>query len=138
VTEEDLCPDYLLDKGLRPQAVAVLTAVAGRSLLAVAEPVHQFTNAAIGDTLARLGAADAARFGPTDLSALLDTAERAGVTQIVTLHAPTGPVAQALSDLARLASQRGITVARILRAHDRLAWPHATHGFFRFREAVMS
>jgi deoxyribodipyrimidine photo-lyase len=137
VTEEDLCPETLLDQGLRPQAVAVLTAVAGRSPFAVAEPVHQFTTAAIGDTLARLGAADAARFGPTDLSALLDRAEDAGVAQIVTLYVPTGPVASTLKDLERLASQRGITLSRILRAHDRLAWPHATHGFFRFREAVM-
>ena len=137
VTEEDLCPGFLLDQGLRPQAVAVLSAVAGRSPLAVAKGVHDFTSAAIEDALIRLGAPDAPRFGPADLAALVDTAEAAGVTQIATPHAPTGPVAHALSDLARLAAQRGITLSRILRDHDRLAWPHATHGFFRFREAVM-
>ena len=137
VTEEDLCPGFLLDQGLRPQAVAVLSAVAGRSPLAVAKGVHDFTSAAIEDALIRLGAPDAPRFGPADLAALVDTAEAAGVTQIATPYAPTGPVAHALSDLARLAAQRGITLSRILRDHDRLAWPHATHGFFRFREAVM-
>ena len=137
VTEEDLCPGFLLDQGLRPQAVAVLSAVAGRSPLAVAKGVHDFTSAAIEDALIRLGAPDAPRFGPADLAALLDTAEGAGVTQIVTPFAPSGPVAHALSDLARLVAQRRITLSRILRDHDRLAWPHATHGFFRFREAVM-
>ena len=137
VTEEDLCPEFLLDQGLRAKAVAVLTAVSGRSPRAVAEPVHRFTAAAIGDAVTRLGAPDALRFGPGDLTALLDWAEAVGVTQIVTPYAPTGPVAQALSDLSRRAVPHGITLARAMRDHDRLAWPHATHGFFRFREAVM-
>jgi deoxyribodipyrimidine photo-lyase len=137
VTEEDLCPEFLLDQGLRPQAVAVLSAVAGRSPLAVGEPVHRFTAAAIADALARLDATDALRFDPSDLTALLAVAETAGATQIVTPYAATGPVASALTDLARLATPRGITLARVLRDHDRMAWPHATHGFFRFREAVM-
>lgn len=137
VTEEDLSPEFLLKQGLRPQAVAVLTAVAGRSPRAVADPVQRFTAAAITDALDRLAAPDAPRFGPGDLTALLDAAQAAGAAQIVTPHAPTGPVASALSDLARLASPRGITLARVLRDHDRQAWPHATHGFFRFRAAVM-
>lgn len=137
VTEEDLSPEFLLRQGLRPKAVAVLTDVAGRSPLAVAEPVHRFTAGAIADTLARLDAVDAPKFGRTDLSALVDQAERAGARQIVTAHAPTGPVSDALSKLARLAHMRGMRVRQILRDHDRRAWPHATHGFFRFREAVM-
>jgi deoxyribodipyrimidine photo-lyase len=137
VTEEDLCPEFLLDQGLRPKAVAVLSAVASRSPRAVAGPVHQFTSAAIDDALARLAAEDAPRFGPGDLVALLDLAQTLGATQIVTPYAPTGPVASALSDLLALAAPRGIALARILRDHDRGAWPHATHGFFRFREAVM-
>jgi deoxyribodipyrimidine photo-lyase len=137
VTEEDLAPEFLLEQGLRPRAVAVLMSVEDRSPLAVAEPVHRFTAAAVSDTLERLGATDAQRFGRTDLSALLDLAESAGATQIVTAFAPTGPAASALSDLARAAAPRGLTLARILRDHDRFAWPHATHGFFRFRDAVL-
>ena len=137
VTEEDLSPEHLLDQGLRPKAVAVLTDVAGRSPLPVAAPVHQFTQGAIGDALARLGAPEAPRFGRADLPALLRYANSAGVTRIVTAYAPTGPVAIALSGLARLADSNGMALDRILRDHDRTAWPHATHGFFRFREAVM-
>ncbi|WP_137112484.1 FAD-binding domain-containing protein [Rhodobacter sp. SY28-1] len=137
VTEEDLSPEFLLDQGLHPTGVAVLTDVAGRSPLPVAEPVHRFTEGAIRDALARLGAPDAPRFSPGHLPALLRLATEAGATQIVTPYAPTGPVASALNDLARLAEPQGLTLTRILRDHDRLAWPHATHGFFRFREAVM-
>jgi deoxyribodipyrimidine photo-lyase len=138
ITEEDLSPGFLLDQGVRPQAVAVLSDVAGRSPLAVAAHVHSFTEGAIADALSRLGAADATRFGRGDLSALLDRADRDGVRQIVTPYAPTGPIASALADLDRMAARRGIGLVRVLRDHDRRAWPHATHGFFRFREAVMS
>ena len=137
VTDEDLSPEFLLDDGLRPRAVAVLTDVAGRSPLAVAAPVYQFTEAAIGDALHRIGAPDALRFGRGDLTALLDLAHREGALQIVTPYAPIGPVATVLAELSRLAKPRGITVTRVLRDHDRSAWPHAAHGFFRFREAVM-
>ena len=102
-----------------------------------AAPVHQFTEAAIGDALHRIGAPDAPRFGRGDLTALLDLAHREGALQIVTPYAPIGPVATVLAELSRLAKPRGITVTRVLRDHDRSAWPHAAHGFFRFREAVM-
>ena len=137
VTEEDLNPDFLYDQGFRPKAIAILTDVAGRSPLAVADPVHHFTAGAIADTLARLGAPEAPRFGRADLADLVDVAAREGVTQIVTPYAPTGPISSALTALGREATPRGISVARPMRDHDQAAWPHATHRFFRFREAVM-
>lgn len=137
VSDDDLSPDFLLDQGLRPRVIAALTNVAGRSPRAVAGPVQRFTTGAIADTLARLQAPDTPIFGSADLSGLLDLADGEGVRQIVTPYAPTGPVANTLDELLRLAEPRGITLARVLRDHDRFAWPHATHGFFRFREAVM-
>jgi deoxyribodipyrimidine photo-lyase len=137
VTEEDLSPEFLLDAGLRPKALAVLTDVAGRSPLVVSEAVHRFTSGAIDDTLARLGAPKAPRIDRATLPALLDLAEGEGCSVIVTPYAPTGPVATVLTELSRLATPRGITLSQILRDHDRQSWPHATHGFFRFREAVM-
>jgi deoxyribodipyrimidine photo-lyase len=137
VTEEDLSPEFLLDQELHPRTIAVLTDVAGRSPRAVADPVHRFTTGGIADSLVRLHVPNAPIFGRADLSGLLDLADREGVRQVVTPYAPTGPVADTLVDLGRLAAQRGITLTRVLRDHDRLAWPHATHGFFRFREVVM-
>lgn len=137
VTEEDLSPEFVLDLGFRPRTIAVLSDVSGRSPRTIAPQVMTFTKAAIDDTVGRLGATGAPQFRPHDLGALLDFAEREGTAQIVTPYAPTGPVANALTDLARVAATRGITVSRVLREHDRRAWPHATHGFFRFRNAVM-
>ncbi len=137
VTEEDLCPEFLLDLGLRPRAVAVLTDVAGRSPLAVAEPVQRFTAGGASDALARLGAPDAPRFTRSELPAFLALADAEDVAQIVTPYAPTGPVASTLDEIARLARLRDLRLVRVMRAHDSQSWPHATHGFFRFREAVM-
>jgi deoxyribodipyrimidine photo-lyase len=137
VTEEDLSPHFVIDAGLRPRAIAVLTDVAGRSPRAVADAVHRFVGGGVADTLTRLGAPDAPQFDRTTLSALLEFAAGAGVTRIATPYAPTGPIATVLTELSRLSKPHGITVSRILRDHDRHAWPHATHGFFRFREAVM-
>ena len=61
-----------------------------------------------------------------------------GAAQIVTPYAPVGPVATRLGTLSRLSVAHDINLVRVLRDHDRQAWPHATHGFFRFREAVMA
>jgi deoxyribodipyrimidine photo-lyase len=137
ITEEDLSPEFLMVPGFEPRSVAILTAVEGRSPLAVADPVHRFTQAAITDAIGRLGAADARRYHRSEVPDLAETAGREGTTQIVTPYAPTGPVASALVDLEQSAIGRGISLVRVLRDHDRHAWPHATHGFFRFREAVM-
>ena len=29
-----------------------------------------------------------------------------------------------------------MTFARHIRSYDAMAWPHATHGFFRFKEKI--
>jgi deoxyribodipyrimidine photo-lyase len=135
VTDEDLSPEFILTQGLRPICTAALTDVEGRSPLAVAGPVCRFTKGAMAETLTRLSAPDAPVH--SDETTLLDHAEMQGVAQIVTPYAPVGPVATRLAHLAKMAKARGITLVRVLRDHDRQAWPHATHGFFRFREAVM-
>lgn len=136
VTEEDLSPDFLFELGLNVVAVAALTDVAGRSPRAVSAAVHDFTRGAIADTLTRLGAAQAPVFGARDLGQIADHAEAAGAVLIVTSYAPTGPIARRLTELKPVAEARGLALVRSLRAHDRSAWPQATHGFFRFREAV--
>ncbi|MES2667697.1 MAG: FAD-binding domain-containing protein [Pseudomonadota bacterium] len=137
ITEEDLSPEFLLEAGLNPQAIAVLTAPDARSPLATGTVALDFTARGITDCLHRLATPDAPRFAKTDLAALADWAQAQGAQAVVTPYAPTGPIARLLRDLAPLLHDRGITLHRILRDHDRGAWPHATGGFFKFREAVM-
>jgi deoxyribodipyrimidine photo-lyase len=135
VTEEDLSPEGLLQDGLRPQAIAGLCDPAGRSPLPVSDAVHRFTRGALADALGRLSAAEAPVLA--DEAQVLDQALTLGLRQIVTPHAPTGPIATRLAALERSARSQGIALVRVLRDHDRQAWPLATHGFFRFREGVM-
>ncbi|MFD1508986.1 FAD-binding domain-containing protein [Lacimonas salitolerans] len=129
--EDDLSPGFLFDRGLAPVATALVQASAGRSPLAVSDAVHRFTTGALADVQARWGD----RLGPvtmidnaTDLRAW---AEGTGADQIVTPHAPTGRMAEMLTGLA--ADQ---PLARVLRDFDARAWPHATHGFFRFKARI--
>ena len=135
VTKDDLIPEFLLDQGLCPAAISVLTDVAGRLPLAVAGHVHHFTARAIADALKRPNTPKAPIFA--DEGSPLAFAGRQGITHIATPYAPTGPVALRLAALTHAAKGQGVAVACVLRDHDRQAWPHATHGFFRFRDAVM-
>jgi deoxyribodipyrimidine photo-lyase len=137
VTEEDLTPEFLLEDGLRPVGIAVLTAAKQRSSLVVAPDVLSFTDGAVMDSLLRLGAADAPRFGSETLVALADYVAATGATTLLTAYAPVGPIASLLAELRRVLEERGIRLVSTLRDHDRAVWPYATHGFFRFREAVM-
>ncbi len=136
ITEEDLTPEEM-PAGSRMAGVAVLSDPVGRSPLAVATGVSGFTAAAIDDALSRLGSPKTGHFGAAELLALVDHAASLGARQIVTAYAPVGPIAELLERLHPLADARGVALVRRLRRHDRDAWPHATHGFFRFREAVM-
>ena len=59
--------------------------------------------------------------------ALADWRKAEGLDQVVMAYSPVGPTADAL---------RPVDALRVLRAHDLDAWPHATHGFFRFKDAI--
>jgi deoxyribodipyrimidine photo-lyase len=139
LTEEDLSPGFLL-RGPAPVATALWRDTAGRSPLAVAPGVDAWVAAAMEDAAARwqgrLGTVWRAPPGTGGIPALADWARGLGVAQVVTPHAPVGPVAAGLDRLAAALAPDGIRLVRALRDWDRAAWPHATHGFFRFREQI--
>jgi deoxyribodipyrimidine photo-lyase len=134
--EDDLAgdaPQALADAG----PLMLLTTTTRRSTLAVNPIVSAFVDDALTDTAHRRGQPDAPRFTDATLEPLADHLAAQGIAQLATPYAPLGPTAAALQRLAPLLEERGIRLARLLRDHDAAAWPHATHGFFRFREAVM-
>ena len=59
-----------------------------------------------------------------------------GVEQIVTPYAPSGPVKSFLSQLAKKSKSEGLKIISVISEYDRLCWPKATHGFFRFKENI--
>ncbi len=133
--DEDLSPGYVLDAGISPVATAVISARKALSPLEVAPHVSGFATRAAEDTVARYGARLAHVTWPdADADALAKWAEAAGIDQIVTPYAPVGPAAQILQTLRTRAG--ALPLHQIRRAYDSHAWPHATHGFFRFKDKI--
>jgi deoxyribodipyrimidine photo-lyase len=140
LTEEDLSPAFVLGAlpdGTVPIAHATLNSVRGRSPRGVSAPVAAFTEGALSDARSRW-AGRMGTGGPNANTAqeIADWARDTGIEQLVTAHAPTGPEGSALRRLDRLLADHGIVLVQLLRDWDAAAWPHATHGFFRFKEHI--
>jgi deoxyribodipyrimidine photo-lyase len=126
--EEDLAPGWLFEAGLSPVATCLLPPSKGLTPLQMAQRVLDFRDDAMRDVRSRWGD----RLGPVtgDAEDIATWARDMGATQIVTPYAPTGPVAEQLDAIT------GMTVIRTLRGYDARAWPHATAGFFKFKEKI--
>jgi deoxyribodipyrimidine photo-lyase len=138
LTEDDLAPAFLLDAlDGPPVAHAALTSVAGRSPKPVSPLVARFTQDAVADAVGRWSGRMGAT-GPVtdDVDAIAAWAEAEGLDQVVTAFAPVGPAGAALDALDARLARSGISLVRVLRDWDGAAWPHATHGFFRFKERI--
>ncbi len=137
--EDDLSPHVVPARGVRLVGTALMAAPEGRSPLAVSPAVCIFVRQAVEAA----AALQADRLGPIrplaqpdTVEALLSWAEAQGASQIVTPYAPVGPMATRLAEVERACHARGLTLVRCLRDEDRALWPLATHGFFRFWEAI--
>ncbi|WP_371153771.1 FAD-binding domain-containing protein [Jannaschia sp. 2305UL9-9] len=130
LTEDDLHPDFLLARGLRPTAAAVLVAPSERSPLAVSSRVQGFTRDLAQDAADRV--ADTCPCAPVtnDPDAVVAWAETAGLQQLVVPYTPVGPARDAV---ARIRTSLSIPVVELLRAWDAAAWPHTTAGFFKIK-----
>lgn len=137
ITEEDLSPGWLLPQGIKPASLAALTSTSARSPLIVAPQVYEFTAKSMEDCLARHSARlGHAAVSTTQIGDIVAWAKDKGLTQVVTSFAPVGPVADRLRDLETALGKNGTALIRRIRPYDRAAWPHATHGFFRFRAKI--
>jgi deoxyribodipyrimidine photo-lyase len=125
VTEEDLALGWLLHQ-VKPVATAVVQTTAARSPLSVSPRVQSF----VGNALVDCGNRFADRLGPVtalqphEISAW---AQAQDIRQIVTSYMPVGPAADALD---------AVDLCQIIRPYDAKAWPHASHGFFRFKDKI--
>ena len=136
ITPEDLSPENLFAGAGSIRAVHAVAAVSGWPW---GEQVRAFVAPAAADAAQRASAA----FGcPGAVQAVLDgpaliaAAQAANVSTIVTAYAPVGPVADALAALAPVLAAEGIALHQRRRVWDDVFWPHATKGFFPFRERI--
>lgn len=135
--EEDLSPGIIADCGVEIVSQAALLATNGRSPSEVSSAVTHFAAGAVDDTRTRWRA----RFGdmgPTseEIAPLVDWALEARLEQVLTPYATVGPTASALRSLRTALDAHGIRLVRVQRPWDAAAWPHATHGFFRFKKVI--
>jgi deoxyribodipyrimidine photo-lyase len=135
--DDDLSPAFLFDQELAPVATACIATTSSRSPLHVAPHLEAFVTGAMADVTNRwadrLGPVTAALSG---VEALANWARDTGVRQIVTPYAPIGPNATALRALDAALAPDGIRLVRLQRRFDSAAWPHATAGFFKFKEKI--
>ncbi len=125
ITEEDLSLGWLLDQ-INPVASAIVQTTKARSPLAVSDRVTSFVATALQNTESRF----ADRLGPvTQISpdTINDWAKAHDITQIVTSYIPTGPTKDTVTHP---------NLTQIMRPYDSTAWPHATHGFFKFKDKI--
>ncbi|MFC3101444.1 FAD-binding domain-containing protein [Altererythrobacter lauratis] len=135
VTPEDMWPEWMWRSGLAIAGALVVDddtlacgAKARRFIVGAASDAASGISAAAG-----LGVEMAARL---DAASLLAAARSAGARQIVTPYAPVGAVADALAALAPVLEAEGVPLRQLRRAWDNAFWPHATKGFFPFKERI--
>lgn len=123
---DDLVAPDLARWGIEPISTAYLECTALQSPWHIAPVVTKFRSA-----LARDVAPDALHLA--NAQALCDWAAENDLNQIITPHAPVGPVRATL----RTARSEGIVpITEVRRDVDSAAWPLATAGFFKFRAHI--
>jgi len=134
--EDDLHPESLDLGRARIVAVAGVAVPEARSPLGCAPGAAGFARAALRDGLERAAAhlgVPAAAATPGEIA---DRAGAAGARAVVMPWAPVGWTAGALVPLRPALAARGIALHVVRRDWDSRCWPHATRGFFAFRENI--
>jgi deoxyribodipyrimidine photo-lyase len=62
--------------------------------------------------------------------------QESGARSLTLMNPSVGPVASHIDPALSLLAKQGIITRRLRRAWDDAFWPHATHGFFKFRERI--
>jgi deoxyribodipyrimidine photo-lyase len=131
-----MSPDWLIRSVDTVTTTAVAKATAARSSLTVAPMVEQWLDAALTNTLADHGD----RLGSVErcdaVAEIQEWAKANGLQQVVMARPTVGPTADHLAGLEDRLSADGIRLVFAIRPCDSAAWPRATHGFFKFREAI--
>jgi deoxyribodipyrimidine photo-lyase len=141
--EEDLEPTSLLAEhpslAGRLAAAAVSSDPAGRSPAGVSDAVAAFTSGAVADAAERTLDATGRRarvLRDAAPSTIVDWARAEGLDTVVVPLAPVGPVRERLDALRPVLASEGVALVTLRRRWDGTAWPHASRGFFPFRERI--
>jgi len=141
--EEDLEATSLLAEQpglLGDVAAAAVAADPGdRSPAGVSDAVAYFTSAALEDAAERTRDASgraAQVLTDAEPDSVVSWVLAEGLDTVVVPYAPIGPVHERLATLRPALASEGIAFVTVRRRWDSVAWPHASRGFFPFREKI--
>ena len=131
--DDDLDPGDILRSAGAPKSWAICPTHKNRSPLNVSAHLRDFVTGLAQDTSdrfqTRLGAA-----AMVDLDNVTTWVRDQGCDTVITPYAPVGPAATMIKHLRRTLPDVHIVQHR--RPYDSQCWPHATHGFFKFKKAI--
>ena len=136
---DDLSGFEALPDGYRIAAVRVAPAVQGDTAWPFGDKARAFVAQAAADAADRAGRVlerEAEVVESMDAERLIETARTAGVELVLAPEAPVGPVADALAAIEPALNGAGLKLRRVRRDWDDAAWPHATRGFFPFKNKI--
>jgi deoxyribodipyrimidine photo-lyase len=135
LTGEDLYPETLVAKSA---AISSVLSFATVSKWPWGDKATTFVAGAVDDARERAGRHFKCRTtaAALDAEAIIAAARADKVDTVITAHAPVGPVADALGLITPALAAAGIKLATLRRDWDSAFWPHATKGFFPFKERI--
>jgi deoxyribodipyrimidine photo-lyase len=104
-----------------------------------ADGVQAFQQDALADAGRRAGDHFGCAANPVDAlraSEILRLAREYDVTRVVTAYPPVGFAADAFAAARADLAGSGVVLETVMRGWDARAWPHATRGFFPFRQQI--
>jgi deoxyribodipyrimidine photo-lyase len=134
VTEEDCQPEAWLTRP--PAGVLGLLATEARAPQEVGHCAQDFARGAVTDALGRQGTDQDVQASSDWAAPIIEAAQAAGVSTVLTAYAPVGPVAARLAQARPALQDAGITLHQLRRPYDDLAWPHASKGFFALKQKI--
>ena len=131
--DDDVMADHIPTELGNQVATCAISCAAQRSPLAVAPNVTAFAQSS---TLQGPKSNALPNTQADTVEDVVQWAASAGLRQIVTPYTPVGPVADQFDTLETALSANNVALVRRMRPFDRMCWPHAQKGFFKFKEHI--
>ena len=134
LTTEDLD----LPASAQPDSVAIPITPVAKPGGPEAPLATAFKTGALTDAARRAEASGlpVSRIAALDPTSVLGWCQRETISTVAVAYAPVGPEADALDAIEALLADHDITLLRIRRRYDTLAWLHSTKGFFALKEKI--
>ena len=135
LTGEDLHAESLFAKDMAIRAVLATPSAPGWPW---GDKAAVFVTAATDDARERAGKCYncTTSTGALDADDIITAAQSAKAKAVVTAYAPVGPVADALVAVEAALNVADLALFQVRRGWDSAFWPHATKGFFPFKERL--